>query len=179
MNAGIKIIKKNDTNDLVRNGLLVYTGLDDMDAENYANPDIIIDHSGVVYNGNSLPYSSRISVNFPRAPLTLYKATNDTKSPQVPGFMAFSVDEVAQYLPGGTRHRHYGGNHLIRADVKQIEISVNAETIDTANFGNILILPGTPMVIDISDVDGVVVLQSVVIEIENNGPQQIANEMEE
>lgn len=94
----------------------------------------------------------------------LYKATDNVSSPQIPGFMT-DEESVQQYLPTGSRSRNFGGTQLIRARIDQIGRIAKSELVDTANFGYVLLLAGTPSVLDFGVNDGILVLQATQIEI--------------
>lgn len=145
-------------------GVEIAGGLDDMDAELWALNEVIIGPGGVLYNSGKMPYSDRLNVSFLQPPITLYKATNSADESGVPGFMAWSYTDIKPYLSGGKRHRHYGGNRAVKTTIIQIEKMRNAEMVDSANFGSILALAGTPCVFDLGLNDGVVVLQKVTYE---------------
>ena len=141
-------------------GVEVVGGVDSMDAELWATCDVIVGPSGVLFNSGELPYSGRLRVDFLEAPLVLFKATNFVGDVGVPGFMAFDFDGIREYLPGGGRGRHYGGVRAVKAVISRVERLGVAEIVDSANFGSILVLVGTPCVFHLG-CDGVVVLQSV------------------
>lgn len=141
--------------------LEIASGLDNMDAELWADNEVIIGPDGIRYNSGSMPNSNRLHVVFPQPPLILYKATNSEAISGVPGFMASSYAEIKPYLPGGRRHRHYGGSRAVKTTITRVETVRTAEMVDSANFGSILVLPGTPAVFDLGESDGMVVLQEV------------------
>lgn len=146
---------------------IIASGLGDMDAEEFTLCDAIIDSSGVIYNSGDMSYSSRLGVSFPEPPLVLYKATNDLSN-NIPGYMAAEYSDIEQYLPGGTRNRHYGGKYAVSANISKVERLDHYEFIDSANFGLILVLQGTPAVIDLGENDGIIVLQMVQYQIKHD-----------
>lgn len=157
----IIVLEKNGTYDILYNSIRIMSGLDDIDAEVNANPDVIIGHDGILYNSGKMPYSSTLNITFPEPPLELFKATNSQHEYDIPGFMAYDLESIRKYLPGGRYHRHYGGRSVVKTIITNVEPLPQAEIIDSANFGLILILPATPSVIDIGEYDGVIVLQKV------------------
>jgi hypothetical protein len=133
-------------------------------------PDVVIGPKGIEYvNDNSdSPYIQKIH-NIIIGPSYVvghyfFKATENIESPQVPGFMT-DEESVQQYMPGGVRSRHFGGTQLVRAKIDKIGKIQEPEQIETANFGYVFLLPGTPSIIDFGENDGVLVLQPLTVEI--------------
>jgi hypothetical protein len=132
-------------------------------------PDVVIGPKGVEYvsNDSGIPRIDEVyNVDIGPEHVVgnfLYKATENTSSPQIPGFMTDS-ESVKQYLEGGSRGRHYGGGNLIKAFISKIKPLQNVELIHTANFGYVAILPGTPSILDFGD-DGILVLQEIDVEL--------------
>ena len=130
-------------------------------------PDVVIGPNGVQYirEDTGLPYiDTAHEIVLDTSYLIgeyLYKATNNIASPQVPGFMT-DKEDVKQYLTGA-RSKHYGGKFLIRTKIADIGKLAESTLVDSANCGQILLLPGTPDILDFGG-DGIFVAQEVVIE---------------
>jgi len=163
-NDSFKAVGKNGVFDVFFRGRLISSGLDHNDADLLSNSDVVIDDSGVIFNAGIMPHSDKLEISFINGPVELFKATNNIEKVQIPGYMA-SREDVTEYLPGGSRSGHYGGKNLIRAIINKVNKLSKIEQIDSANFGFMIILPGTPCVINFGQNDGVLVLQPVEIEI--------------
>jgi len=134
------------------------------DEANAFVPDLVIGPNGIEYFSDNVrtPYDIFTDIDDYTGD-TFYKATNNIASPQIPGFCSSEVEDIKQYLPGGSRNRHYGGGHLISFIFPKLEVFTAPYTFETANSGLVLMLPGSLKAVDFGSYDGVALFQEVMI----------------